>query len=109
MVGGNFSWRFVVSCMGFHQPYASVCFVGWLDCSTSVGCELWTFSLSHHLSHGGIVFLNSATNHCNSKGAREFYSQRFLQFGIAARTALWDPINLVHQLALWANGIAVLL
>jgi hypothetical protein len=69
---------------------------------------------------GGIVFLNSATVQCNGKGQRDFYipsgfySLVMLQGQEATEVCqlgvnLWDSMNLMHQLALWASWIAVLL
>jgi hypothetical protein len=63
----NYSWCLVVSFVGFCQPNTSIGFVVWLDCNHPAGGELQIFSPGHHLSYGGIVFLESATVHCDDK------------------------------------------
>jgi hypothetical protein len=73
----NYSWCLVVSFIGFCQPNTSVGFVDWLDCSDPTGRELRTFSPSHHFSHGGIVFLESATVHHDDKWQEAFFLSVF--------------------------------
>ena len=63
----NYSWCLVVIFVGFCQANASIGFVVWLDCNHPAGHKLLTFSPSHHLSHGWIIFFESVTVHHNEK------------------------------------------
>jgi hypothetical protein len=73
----NYSWCLAVIFVRLCQPNTSVGFVVWLDRSDPTGRELRTFSPSHHFSHEGIVFLESATVHCDDKGQEAFISSVF--------------------------------